>query len=923
MKRIVVWLPLLCSILLIGSIGVGTSGFNLPNPFQLELSFSFPQLAASRVDGGIFVIDNAFRRVLGLTTDQVIDVYLEGGSKQEGRFFYAHDLATDSNGNLFILNYVHDEYGMFLVREEILHYDNQGRLQSIIVQRRYDELVSTRIQRGEIWSIRTDGEWLYWLVVNESGIEAFRISIIRQVLERLGRIRYAHANRIIADLDWISNTELVINQKNGEFVTASLRSGTVSQSFYQAGDFPLEVPWEIVWTQRGYAYVNLVGREIRLISHGGLANPRTILDPMVLKSQGFPSDPYYYYRLNTGFDGLLLTTNDEAVIQFDTQGTVFSYKIQGQFGVSTIIVRFLLWSGLVLGVILFLYSVRNFYVLEMNRKISILLKQILVLVPLLVISMVMITSFITRSFLERAIEQESLTIAGLTQAIGRKIDGDMILPLTTLSMSESEYFLELRTMLHESLNDNRDPWNRSFYFALYKVIDDVLYGMMYQNDRIGMFFPFSWFDEEQGVYRLAQAGSIATEKISDVSGEWLYSVGPIRDSDGTVVGLLEIGTDLFILNKSNQALFDQTMRVMGFISVFIVLIIVFMNAIILKSISIVKRGVGQISQGNWDYQIDVKTNDEMSDLGQSFNIMSQSIGQYLQEIKKLNSSYRRFFPEQFLTYLDIPSMTDARLGDQVQKTMTVYFSDIRDFTSFSEKMTPKENFDFLNSYLNLTGPIIRKNNGFIDKYMGDAIMALFPIRPDDAVTASTEIHQALFEFNKTQRQKGQIEIAIGTGIHTGPLMLGILGESERMQGTVISDSVNLASRLESLTKQLGASTLVSEETLTVMSYPDMISTRYVGKIRVKGKQQAMKIYEVLEGLPTEMKERKIQLKPRLFGLLKAYESGNIAELEKHLKNYPLPPDKEPILKVIQATMSSWKTKGVPQPWDGTITFENK
>ncbi|NCN04168.1 MAG: adenylate/guanylate cyclase domain-containing protein [Spirochaetales bacterium] len=922
MRKIAIWSPLIIGIILLVLVGTFTSGFRMPNPFVTEVRFEYPQIAASRTDGGIYLIDNAFRRVLGVDSQGTVDLVVEGGNKREGFFFYANDIVTDEKNNLFVLNYVHDEYGMYLIREEIIRYDSSGRLISIPVQRFYEELIPTRVQRGEIWSIRSDGTWLYWLVLDENGIEGFRISIERLVIERLGRISYPDIHIMASDITWIDDESLILATKHGEFLELSLRTGQVSEPFYYADGFPEVVPWEIAWTDQGLSYVNLVGKEIRLLSDGASVSS-SVLNTRILEAQGYPADPFYYYRLSSSSDGLLVTTNDEAVILFDPSSRVVGYKTHGTFSAGSIISKFFTWLVLLSGFYLILFAIKNFYVIVMNRKVSILLKQIFALVPLMIIAMVLITSVITRSFLDRATVQEGLTIAGLTQALTRTIDGDLVQDFKNSDGYMDSSYLILRQQLHQGINDNADPWNRSYYFALYKVIDDVLYGMMYQNDRIGMFYPFSWYDEVQGVYRLAQEGQIATEKISDVSGEWLYSVGPIYASNGEVVALLEIGTDLFNLNESNRALFNQTMRLMALISFFIILIIIGMSALILNSIRTVKQGVGQISQGNWEYQIQVRTNDEMSDLGQSFNIMSQSIGQYLQEIKKLNTSYRRFFPEQFLTYLDIPSMTDARLGDQVLKTMTVYFSDIRAFTSFSEKMTPKENFDFLNRYLNLAGPIIRKNNGFIDKYMGDAIMALFPIRSDDAVAASTQIHSALNEFNLEQKRKGLQEIAIGTGIHTGPLMLGILGEAERMQGTVISDSVNLASRLESLTKQLGAYTLISEETLASMAYPDMISTRYVGKVRVKGKQQAMKIYEVLEGIPSEIKERKIQLKPRLNNILRAYEAGNVPELEKLLANYPLSSDKEPIVGVIRFQVESWKTDGVPQPWDGTITFENK
>ena len=922
MRFLKIWLPLLVGAILFAVVGVLSDGFRLRNPFQSELVFAYPQIAAERAGGGTYLIDNSFRRIVGVSADGAADIVIEGGRKDPGRFFYANDIVSDTSGNLFVLNYVHDDYGMYLVREEILWYDSSGSLVSIPVQRYYEELDSTRVQRGEIWAIRSDGTWLYWLILTEDGIEAFRKSLDREVLERLGRVSLPDAHISTADIDWFSDSQVVWIDKSGTFLSANLQSGEVSPPIYQTAGYPEEVAWELAVGDSGIAYVNLLGKEIRFIETDS-DQSRPILDPHILDRQGYPEDPYYYYRIAASSDGSLLTTNDEGVIVFTPEGQVESYATSAKLSPGQIVLRALLWLGIIVATVLLAAAVVGFYLHIMNRKVSILLKQILVFVPLMIVSMVIITTIITRGFLDRTTAREELTVAGLAQAISRTVDGDLLQTIDSQSDYFSASYQDLRSHLHQSINDNSDPWNRSYYFALYRVFDNVLYGFMYQNDRIGMFYPFSWFDEEQGVYRRAAAGEIATERISDVSGDWLYAVAPVRNAAGSVTGLLEIGTDLYNLRQANQALFDQTMRVMALISAIIIGIIVLMSTIILNSIRILRRGVSQISQGNWDYQVSVKTNDEMSDLGQSFNLMSRSIGQYLQEIKKLNTSYRRFFPEQFLNYLDIPSLTDARLGDQVLKTMTVLFSDIRSFTDISEKMTPKENFDFLNRYLNLVGPLVRKHNGFIDKYMGDAIMALFPNRPDEAIAASIEIHNALGDFNTEQRKLGLPEIKIGVGIHTGPLMLGILGEAERMQGTVISDSVNLAARLETLTKQVGAATLISEDTLTSLGNPDNISTRYLGKIRVKGKQKALRIFEVMEGLPAAVKERKIQSKRQLSALLESFEEGRIEDVKARIAKFPVSPESEPMLKHISLAVASLAAQMPPAGWDGTINFESK
>jgi two-component system sensor histidine kinase ChiS len=178
--------------------------------------------------------------------------------------------------------------------------------------------------------------------------------------------------------------------------------------------------------------------------------------------------------------------------------------------------------------------------------------------------------------------------------------------------------------------------------------------------------------------------------------------------------------------------------------------------------------------------------------------------------------------------------------------MTIMFSDIRSFTTISEQLSPKQNFDLLNEFLSRISPVIRIHQGFIDKYIGDGIMALFPHNAQDALDAAMEMLEELSVFNDERREQGQAEIHVGIGLHTGMLMLGTIGESERMEGTVISDAVNTSARMEGLTKLYGTTLIISQQTLDQLDQPDKYPLRYLGQVRVKGKTQITGIYEVLE-----------------------------------------------------------------------------
>ncbi|MCB9756495.1 MAG: AAA family ATPase [Myxococcales bacterium] len=216
------------------------------------------------------------------------------------------------------------------------------------------------------------------------------------------------------------------------------------------------------------------------------------------------------------------------------------------------------------------------------------------------------------------------------------------------------------------------------------------------------------------------------------------------------------------------------------------------------------------------------------------------------ENARLTKSFSRFVPHAFLQQLERESIVDVGLGDQVQREMTVLFSDIRDFTTLSEELTAQQTFDFINEYVAVMEPVIAASGGFIDKYIGDAIMALFPGRAEDAITAGLAMLRALEEFNAARRRAGAKPVRIGIGINTGTLILGTVGSRNRMEGTVISDAVNVASRIEGLTKQYEVALLISESTRAALARPEDFQLRRVDRVRVKGRGEPVTIYEVLQ-----------------------------------------------------------------------------
>eukprot|EP00697_Spironema_sp_BW2_P014746 gnl/Spiro4/5289_TR2682_c0_g1_i1.p1 gnl/Spiro4/5289_TR2682_c0_g1~~gnl/Spiro4/5289_TR2682_c0_g1_i1.p1 ORF type:complete len:1150 (-),score=369.50 gnl/Spiro4/5289_TR2682_c0_g1_i1:65-3514(-) len=290
------------------------------------------------------------------------------------------------------------------------------------------------------------------------------------------------------------------------------------------------------------------------------------------------------------------------------------------------------------------------------------------------------------------------------------------------------------------------------------------------------------------------------------------------------------------------------------------------------------------------------------------------------QISMMNKAFMRFVPQQFLGYLGITDIERSGLGGARELCMSVLFSDIRSFTSMSERMTADENFQFINNYLVAMEPAIVQNHGFIDKFIGDAIMALFGDEKqsgaDGATKAAVDMCHLLERFNAARHAAGQPEIDIGVGVNSGRVMLGMVGGDHKLEGTVISDNVNLASRTEGLTKQFGVRIIITDLTRELLSPSHTYSLRFLAKVCVKGKKNAVSIFEVLDGLPAARQSAWKEVLPTFDAALRAYFAKQPQQCIDllHQVMAKIPHEKASEL-YIERCEELLKT-GFPEGWDG-------
>lgn len=293
----------------------------------------------------------------------------------------------------------------------------------------------------------------------------------------------------------------------------------------------------------------------------------------------------------------------------------------------------------------------------------------------------------------------------------------------------------------------------------------------------------------------------------------------------------------------------QVMIIIATAGLFIAGVLGFVLALGVSSpIQSLRRATRAIADGDFNHRVTIRTHDEFHELGQAFNDMSESLAEKAKIRSALDKSVSHDVAEHLL-------QKGVKLGGET-RVATILFADIRSFTFLSEQLSETQLLELLNAYFAQVNGCIEKYHGTIDKFIGDAIMAIFGAPFDDAkqamhaIQAAQAMSQAVAEFNEKASDRYGCEIKIGIGICSGKVVAGMVGSSERLNYTVIGDAVNVASRLEGLTKEYAADMIVAEDTkdavMQAQSSNFPVVFRRLDRVQVRGKTVGLDIFQPIK-----------------------------------------------------------------------------
>lgn len=573
------------------------------------------------------------------------------------------------------------------------------------------------------------------------------------------------------------------------------------------------------------------------------------------------------------YDGKLMVVTEEGLKIVDggaAVGLTFSIDLPVSNFILSLVNKFaklLMFIGFI-GIIGFIICKRK----------TLLTKQLLLIIPtLLVVSVGLFYVVLYMVNTQRA-ESSEHELTAVCELAAAQLKGLDVSHLRSLDNIDDEEYFKLRQKLTDLTHSHSD-WGRLYTFKVLIPTGDDITRVLAGSDMTSLpnerGIQFYSEDELEKHRKTSDGISLFSPELSIFnlgSDGKMEAVGRITDKNGEFCAYLLVTADSYTVALSIVGLLEDVILFIFLMTALLIVVMTLFSARISRQIRKTTKIVSQIASGDFSARAVRKSNDELGEICTQVNKMAQNLETMFEEKDKNEKFYYKFVPEKFRELLGKEKLTDLALGDAQSKEFSVLFCDIRAFSLNSEMMTAKEIFEFVNIIYGIAGPIIRNHGGFVDKYIGDAVMALFE-SADAAVEAGIEIYRSIVLNKETAQRLNVSEINIGIGIHTGMAEIGIVGEEERLSGTVISDTVNLSSRLESLTKTYKTAMLISKDTLDHMKSSDALDLRYLGMVQVAGVNEVRSLYEVLDCLPDGERQLRSASKGEFREALRLFHMG--------------------------------------------------
>ncbi|MDR2210717.1 MAG: hypothetical protein LBO65_04515 [Spirochaetaceae bacterium] len=652
----------------------------------LDAAFS----AKYEKDGNIYIIDNGTFRLICMDPQGRINYTININKWKE--YVRIYDSVIDENGNLYIygMEAAYDAY--MTTRDIIRQYDKNGRYIKDIFTIGYNNSLDNPRSFPQFGSMNCEDGMLTFSRVVRDRVYLYQYHIIQDRMET-SIFAEGVSDFSVAQLALRDFSNFIYTTRDGDVYEVKEGRSFLRGSFDFSQDEGGIIPWYLSYDSAGnIVFFDMASALIYRIRGDTLeeAVPRNFFDGLTPQGEmpgvglakfGFFNQHFagVYGEKVWYYNGSNFRTYEEGI----TLPARERYEI--------IIVQ----CSFVLGIICFLLALYFLFIRILDRYISLFIKQTIFIIPITIAAFFVFYSIMFK-FMEEQVYREIYNKLNIASTIAVKlIDGDEVDSLRSIKDFKTGTYRKLTRILKEICGNNQDEWNKIYYAAIYKIADNRLFWLAQSNDEVNMFRPYAYIEEGTGEYELVAKGKPFVSIVPYVYGLWAYSNAPLRNGAGKIIGTVEIGMDMISYEISVARQQQELVVIAIGICIVIVLVLSIIVSIIIKHLSNIVKVLSEIGKGKYDSRVNYRARDEIGNLSDGLNFMTAELQNQFRKISSLNESTIRFVPLQFMKQLGVTDITKMKLGDHVQRNLTVLFFDIRSFSINSEMMSAKENFVFI------------------------------------------------------------------------------------------------------------------------------------------------------------------------------------------------------------------------------------
>ena len=889
-----------------------TSGL-VDAPWEKDLPLANLSKAADAAGKSVAVILESKQQIGSITSDGKLETLIAHTGAADGSRRDFTEIAVDGSGQFYAVDTILDAYGLYVMKEQVVRYSPDGRSSQVLYEW---EGNGQSMRIGQVRGLQVKGESLYFFVTLPDKVSLMRLPVTGGSALEIFSFNLPE-NRYLSEIVGTEPGEIYYATKRGSIFRVGADAG--SSMIYPLASMELaskNFPESLSLDAEGkLTFIDRLSNSIMVMKPSEPDSLRVWIGGETLPDAAPAADSFEIMDAHTSADGSMVVLLNDRMLHYDESGRLVNVRSHADRTGDQIRLAWLRWLVLAAGIVLLIISVWMFYVNVMKRRFSLFLKMVLVTIPLIVCSMILLSNFIYDSFSHRMESEMQRELSLLARNGKNLIDGDQLMRLHSPEDYGNADYKAIRTNLDFLLEGEQAIDRQGLYSTLYKYEDGQIYIIMDDDSGVNMFKPFEVTEENLEVLN---QGIVNSGEWEDANGKWMYAIGPVYDHSGQVVGIYETGRDMNVLFEANRKIYDNIVKNILIITSVLVLVILLGTFLLLSSVRKLRRSVIEMADGNWNTEVRIRSRDEVGDLGEQFNRMARHIRQYIADITRFSEASYRFVPQQFFKSLGKQGILDIELGDQVQRNMTVMVANLREFSQLSQQLTPAENFNFMNSFLSRFGPMVRKEDGLISKYLGAGFMALYPGYAEQSLRTAVAIRRELINYNAGRRRAGYIPVDVGIAIHHGPLMMGIIGEEQRWEGNVISEDVNLTSVLEKLSQELGAHILVTREFFEQLREPERFRHRTLGRITPEGQEQAVELIDVYEGDADLLRQAKDRTKAMFERGLMLCQEGRFYDARETFVEVIKMNRLDKAAKLYFYLCDEYYQKGTSTGWNGTL-----